>query len=67
MTEERKPASDRLKALAEAFSALRHREMMDLSEAFVETLDAVNGMKVKAIVIAECFDSFGEYLAIEVE
>lgn len=60
-----KSPSDRLKKLAEAFQALTHREMMDLSEVFCECLDATNGMKVKPLVIAECFDSLDAYLDIE--
>lgn len=66
MSKAKKP-SDRMKALAEAFNALTHREMMDLADVFVECLDAENGMKVKPLVIANCFDSFGAYLAIETE
>ena len=64
MAKAKKP-SDRLKVLAEAFQALTHREMMDLADVFVECLDATNGMKVKPLVVAECFDSFGAYLEIE--
>lgn len=59
-----KPNS-RLKAVADAFADLTHRDMMDLADAFAQLLDQTNGMKVKPIVIAECLDGLGEYLAAE--
>lgn len=55
-------ASNRLKNVATAFAELTHREMKDLAEVFATALDAENGMKIKPEVVADVFDSLGEYL-----
>lgn len=59
--------TDNLKALAEAFEKLTYRETMTLADVLAETLQAVNGLNVKAEVFAEVLDSFGAYLAIELQ
>ena len=63
----KKPPSNRLTALADAFQALTYREMTELSEVLAETLEAENGLKVKPTVFAEVLDSFGAFLTIETE
>lgn len=56
-----------LERLNDAFQALTYREMMQVAEALVESLDAVNGLKIKDKAMADAIDAFGEFLAIEVE
>lgn len=58
---------NRMRVLADALQALTYREMKDLADAFVEAIDATNGMKIKADVIAEVLDSIGEYVEIEAQ
>lgn len=58
---------NRMRVLADALQALTYREMKDLADAFVEAIDATNGMKIKADVIAEVLDSIGEFVEIEAQ
>lgn len=67
MPDRKKPPSDRLKALAEAFQALTYREMTELADVLSEALKAENGLNVKPEVFAEVLDSFGAFLVIEAE
>lgn len=58
---------NRMRVLADALQALTYREMKDLADAFVEAIDATNGMKIKADVIAEVLDGIGEFVEIEAQ